>query len=145
MVNDFLCIVLILSLSLSGPQCLSAEQILSHFGFSNVSQLTVGHLGSICPAVLTQVLLPSCPYTPPTPPLSIDNSGELLHHNGCTVLFPWFYMWRPSPNPQHLRTPSFCLLVLFFHPNNSQFMVGVCFPESSRVDCAEVFLPTDTN
>lgn len=67
----------------------------------------MGHLGSICPAVLTQVLLPSCPYTPPTPPLSIDNSGELLHHNGCTVLFPWFYMWRPSPNPQHLGPPPF--------------------------------------
>ncbi|XP_008311982.1 zinc transporter ZIP8 [Cynoglossus semilaevis] len=59
---------------LADQECLSAEQILSHFGFSNVSQLTVGHLGSICPAVLTQVLLPSCPYTPPTPPLSIDNS-----------------------------------------------------------------------
>ncbi|KAF0043863.1 hypothetical protein F2P81_003021 [Scophthalmus maximus] len=44
-------------------ECPSAEQILSHFGFSNVSQLTVGHLGRICPAVLTQVLLPSCPYT----------------------------------------------------------------------------------
>ncbi|XP_029316494.1 zinc transporter ZIP8 [Cottoperca gobio] len=48
---------------LADQECLSSEQILSHFGLSNVSQLTVGHLGSICPAVLTQVLLPSCPYT----------------------------------------------------------------------------------
>uniref|UniRef100_A0A667YI54 Solute carrier family 39 member 8 n=1 Tax=Myripristis murdjan TaxID=586833 RepID=A0A667YI54_9TELE len=41
------------------PLCPSVEQILSHYGFSNVSQLTVGHLERICPAVLTQVLLPS--------------------------------------------------------------------------------------
>ncbi|XP_022606101.1 zinc transporter ZIP8-like [Seriola dumerili] len=56
---------------LANQECPSAEQILSHFGFSNVSQLTVGHLGRICPAVLTQVLLPSCPYTTPktVPPL----------------------------------------------------------------------------
>uniref|UniRef100_A0A672HW80 Solute carrier family 39 member 8 n=1 Tax=Salarias fasciatus TaxID=181472 RepID=A0A672HW80_SALFA len=44
---------------LENQECPSAEQILAHFGFSNVSQLTVGHLGTICPAVLTQVLLPS--------------------------------------------------------------------------------------
>ncbi|XP_067470761.1 metal cation symporter ZIP8 [Thunnus thynnus] len=56
---------------LANQECPSAEQILSHFGFSNVSQLTVGHLGRICPAVLTQVLLPSCPFTAPKalPPL----------------------------------------------------------------------------
>uniref|UniRef100_A0A3B4TF52 Solute carrier family 39 member 8 n=1 Tax=Seriola dumerili TaxID=41447 RepID=A0A3B4TF52_SERDU len=47
------------SVTEENPLCPSAEQILSHFGFSNVSQLTVGHLGRICPAVLTQVLLPS--------------------------------------------------------------------------------------
>ncbi|XP_028251412.1 zinc transporter ZIP8 [Parambassis ranga] len=50
---------------LKHQECPSAERILSYFGFSNVSQLTVGHLGRICPAVLTQVLLPSCPYTAP--------------------------------------------------------------------------------
>lgn len=48
---------------LENQECPSVEEILSHFGFSNISQLTVGHLGTICPAVLTQVLLPSCPYT----------------------------------------------------------------------------------
>ncbi|XP_034530228.1 metal cation symporter ZIP8 isoform X1 [Notolabrus celidotus] len=52
---------------LENQECPSAEQILSHFGLSNVSQLTVGHLGRICPAVLTQVLLPSCPFTVTTP------------------------------------------------------------------------------
>ncbi|XP_059209209.1 metal cation symporter ZIP8 [Centropristis striata] len=57
---------------LQDQECPSAEQILSHFGFSNVSQLTVGHLGRICPAVLTQVLLPSCPYTAPKAPLPAD-------------------------------------------------------------------------
>uniref|UniRef100_A0A3B5BGR6 Solute carrier family 39 member 8 n=1 Tax=Stegastes partitus TaxID=144197 RepID=A0A3B5BGR6_9TELE len=59
---------------ISAPQCPSAEQILSHFGLGNVSQLTVGHLGTICPAVLTQVLLPSCPYTAPTAVLPVDYS-----------------------------------------------------------------------
>uniref|UniRef100_A0A665WMV9 Solute carrier family 39 member 8 n=1 Tax=Echeneis naucrates TaxID=173247 RepID=A0A665WMV9_ECHNA len=48
---------------LKNQECPSAEHILSQFGLSNVSQLTVGHLDRICPAVLTQVLLPSCPYT----------------------------------------------------------------------------------
>lgn len=57
---------------LANQECPSAEQILSHFGFSNVSQLTVGHLGRICPAVLTQVLLPSCPYNVPKPLLPLD-------------------------------------------------------------------------
>lgn len=71
---------------LSGPQCLSSEQILSHFGLSNVSQLTVGHLGRICPAVLTQVLLPSCPYTTPEPPSTLDYTGELLHHKTSVYL-----------------------------------------------------------
>ncbi|XP_057716429.1 metal cation symporter ZIP8 isoform X1 [Corythoichthys intestinalis] len=54
---------------LHGRKCLSAEQILSHWGLANVSHLSVGHLESVCPAVLTQVLVPSCPYTgPPEPP-----------------------------------------------------------------------------
>ncbi|XP_047467208.1 metal cation symporter ZIP8 [Mugil cephalus] len=52
---------------LGNKECPSAQKILSHFGFSHVHELTVGHLGRICPAVLTQVLLPSCPYTAPEP------------------------------------------------------------------------------
>lgn len=76
---------------LPAPQCPSAEQILSHFGFSNVSQLTVGHLGRICPAVLTQVLLPSCPYNVPKPLLPLDYTGELLHPNSCLPV----YLLRP--------------------------------------------------
>lgn len=59
---------------LQNQECPSAEQILSLFGFGNVSQLTVGHLGTICPAVLTQVLLPSCPYTAPTASMPIHYS-----------------------------------------------------------------------
>uniref|UniRef100_A0A673BY10 Solute carrier family 39 member 8 n=1 Tax=Sphaeramia orbicularis TaxID=375764 RepID=A0A673BY10_9TELE len=54
------------------PQCPSAEQILSIFDLSNVSGLTVGHLGRICPAVLTQVLLPSCPFTAPKALTPVD-------------------------------------------------------------------------
>uniref|UniRef100_UPI0037E7F65E metal cation symporter ZIP8 n=1 Tax=Semicossyphus pulcher TaxID=241346 RepID=UPI0037E7F65E len=57
---------------LENHECPSVEQILSHFGFSNVSELTVGHLGRICPAVLTQVLLPSCPFTAPDPVPPLD-------------------------------------------------------------------------
>lgn len=59
---------------LAEEECPSAEQILSHFGLGNVSQLTVGHLQSLCPAVLTQVLLPSCPYTAPEPLPPVDYS-----------------------------------------------------------------------
>ncbi|XP_069017060.1 metal cation symporter ZIP8 [Embiotoca jacksoni] len=57
---------------LENQDCPSAGEILSHFGFSNVSQLTVGHLGKICPAVLTQVLLPSCPFTTAKALLPLD-------------------------------------------------------------------------
>ncbi|XP_030574993.1 zinc transporter ZIP8 [Archocentrus centrarchus] len=59
---------------LEDQECPSAEQILSLFGFSNISQLTVGHLEKICPAVLTQVLLPSCPYMAPTVMPPVDYS-----------------------------------------------------------------------
>ncbi|KAF7201166.1 transcript variant X3 [Nothobranchius furzeri] len=54
--------------------CPSAEQILTHLGLSNVTQLTVEHLGRICPAALTQVLLPSCPFTTPTAVPTLDYS-----------------------------------------------------------------------
>ncbi|TWW72522.1 metal cation symporter ZIP8 [Takifugu flavidus] len=50
------------------PQCPSTGKILSYFGFSDVGQLTVEHLERICSAMLTQVLLPSCPYAIPTSP-----------------------------------------------------------------------------
>uniref|UniRef100_A0A8C2ZUQ7 Solute carrier family 39 member 8 n=1 Tax=Cyclopterus lumpus TaxID=8103 RepID=A0A8C2ZUQ7_CYCLU len=63
------------------PLCPSAEQILSHFGLSNVSQLTVGHLGRICPAVLTQVLLPSCPYIDSKALQPLDYSGTHLNRD----------------------------------------------------------------
>uniref|UniRef100_A0A1A8N0A1 Solute carrier family 39 (Zinc transporter), member 8 n=1 Tax=Nothobranchius pienaari TaxID=704102 RepID=A0A1A8N0A1_9TELE len=57
-----------------GRECPSAEQILTHLGLSNVTQLTVEHLGRICPAALTQVLLPSCPFTTPTAVPTLDYS-----------------------------------------------------------------------
>uniref|UniRef100_UPI003AAE6FDD metal cation symporter ZIP8 n=1 Tax=Centroberyx gerrardi TaxID=166262 RepID=UPI003AAE6FDD len=57
---------------LENLECPSVGQILSHYGFSNVSQLTVGHLERICPAVLTQVLLPSCPYAAPSALQPVD-------------------------------------------------------------------------
>lgn len=57
---------------LDNQECPSGDQILSQFGLSNVSQLTVEHLEKVCPAVLTQVLLPSCPYADSTPPPLLD-------------------------------------------------------------------------
>lgn len=48
---------------LAQQECPSSGEILSHFGMRNLSRLTVGDLETICPAVLTQVLLPSCPHT----------------------------------------------------------------------------------
>ncbi|XP_014895400.1 zinc transporter ZIP8 [Poecilia latipinna] len=59
---------------LESKECPSAEQILSHFDFGNVTELTVEHLGRICPAVLTQVLLPSCPYVDPITVPSVNYS-----------------------------------------------------------------------
>lgn len=47
---------------LAQQECPSSGEILSHFGMSNLSRLTAGDLEKICPAVLTQVLLPSCPH-----------------------------------------------------------------------------------
>ncbi|KAL0969549.1 hypothetical protein UPYG_G00228770 [Umbra pygmaea] len=51
---------------LANSECLSVGQILSHYGLTNASQLNLEHLERVCPALLTQVLLPSCPYQPPT-------------------------------------------------------------------------------
>ncbi|KAK7904553.1 hypothetical protein WMY93_017160 [Mugilogobius chulae] len=59
---------------LTGEQCPSAGQILEQFGLANLSQLSVGHLEKLCPAVLTQVVLPSCPYTVPEPLPPVDYS-----------------------------------------------------------------------
>lgn len=64
-------------------QCPSSGEILSHFGMKNLSRLSVGDLETICPAVLTQVLLPSCPHTLPDESLPIHYSGQLLHHFVC--------------------------------------------------------------
>ncbi|XP_053476856.1 metal cation symporter ZIP8 [Ictalurus furcatus] len=51
---------------LRNAECLSAPDLLDAFGLSNASELTVDQLQLICPAVLTQVLLPSCPYMTPS-------------------------------------------------------------------------------
>ncbi|XP_060781637.1 metal cation symporter ZIP8 [Neoarius graeffei] len=51
---------------LRSAECLSAPDLLDAFGLSNASELTVDQLDLICPAVLTQVLLPSCPYMTPS-------------------------------------------------------------------------------
>lgn len=59
---------------LADKECPSAEQILSQLGLANLSQLSAGHLERLCPAVLTQVLLPSCPFTVPEPLPPVDYS-----------------------------------------------------------------------
>ncbi|XP_077587731.1 metal cation symporter ZIP8-like [Stigmatopora nigra] len=46
--------------------CLSVEQILTRWGLANVSHLSMSHLETVCPAMLTQVLVPSCPYIAPS-------------------------------------------------------------------------------
>ncbi|KAJ8281105.1 hypothetical protein GJAV_G00063570 [Gymnothorax javanicus] len=42
-------------------KCLSANEILSHYGFGNLSQLSADHLERICPALLNKAVLPPCP------------------------------------------------------------------------------------
>lgn len=62
---------------LSDQQCPSAGQILSQLGLANLTQLNAGHLERLCPAVLTQVLLPSCPFRVPEslPPMDYSVWG----------------------------------------------------------------------
>lgn len=52
---------------------------------SNLSRLTVGDLETICPAVLTQVLLPSCPHTVQEESYPFRYSGQLLHPFVCAA------------------------------------------------------------
>lgn len=60
--------------SLLDQECPSAGQILSQLGLANLSQLSVEHLERLCPAVLTQVVLPSCPYMVPETLPPVDYS-----------------------------------------------------------------------
>ncbi|CAL8274133.1 unnamed protein product [Merluccius merluccius] len=58
---------------LENVDCPSVAQILLHYGLGNQSHLTAAHLDRLCPAVLTQVLLPSCLLDPaPEDPLPAD-------------------------------------------------------------------------
>ncbi|KAI4897512.1 hypothetical protein NFI96_015908 [Prochilodus magdalenae] len=41
-------------------QCVSGEDILTLYGLNNLTHLNQEHLGTICPALLNQALLPSC-------------------------------------------------------------------------------------
>ncbi|XP_076830557.1 metal cation symporter ZIP8 isoform X1 [Brachyhypopomus gauderio] len=50
---------------LRNAECLSVSDLLAVFGLANVSEVTLNQLELMCPAVLTQVLLPSCPHTTP--------------------------------------------------------------------------------
>uniref|UniRef100_A0AAV2JHA9 Beta-mannosidase n=1 Tax=Knipowitschia caucasica TaxID=637954 RepID=A0AAV2JHA9_KNICA len=65
---------IILDNPLTDQQCPSAGQMLAQLGLSNLSQLNVEHLERLCPAVLTQVLLPSCPYAVAEPLPPVDYS-----------------------------------------------------------------------
>ncbi|KAG7277106.1 hypothetical protein CRUP_031319 [Coryphaenoides rupestris] len=51
---------------LQNEHCPSVEEILTHYGLANETHLSPEQLDRICPAVLTQVLLPSCPNGPST-------------------------------------------------------------------------------
>ncbi|XP_012695672.1 metal cation symporter ZIP8-like [Clupea harengus] len=42
-------------------QCLSGAEVLSQYGLSNLTHLGEAHLHDICPALLNQAVLPSCP------------------------------------------------------------------------------------
>ncbi|XP_055026057.2 metal cation symporter ZIP8 isoform X1 [Misgurnus anguillicaudatus] len=49
---------------LRNVECLSLRELLFAFGLGNASTVSIDDLEMMCPAVLTQVLLPACPYTP---------------------------------------------------------------------------------
>lgn len=85
-------------------QCLSAPDVLDAFGLSNASELTVDQLEFICPAVLTQVLLPTCPYMTPSA-VTIDPEGErayktksfILRFQGYTSFYQYFHYYATCP------------------------------------------------
>ncbi|XP_063039648.1 metal cation symporter ZIP8 [Engraulis encrasicolus] len=58
-------------------ECMSPEELLEWHGLGNVSELTLSQLEVMCPAFLTQVLLPACPYVGPgdNKPLSSEVWG----------------------------------------------------------------------
>ncbi|XP_056326864.1 metal cation symporter ZIP8 [Danio aesculapii] len=48
---------------LKSAECWSISELLSAFGLSNASAISVSNLEMMCPAILNQVLIPACPYT----------------------------------------------------------------------------------
>lgn len=65
-------------------QCSSLSELLSAFGLSNASAVSLNDLEMMCPAILNQVLLPACPYTSPSnhndSSLLPDYKGEYDYH-----------------------------------------------------------------
>ncbi|XP_016417596.1 zinc transporter ZIP8-like [Sinocyclocheilus rhinocerous] len=59
---------------LKNTECSSLSELLSAFGLSNTSAVSLNDLEMMCPAILNQVLLPACPYTSP----SNHNDSSLL-------------------------------------------------------------------
>ncbi|KAL4641878.1 zinc transporter ZIP8-like [Arapaima gigas] len=58
-------------------KCVSLAEVVSEYGLSNYSQLSMEHLKNICPAIIHQGLLLICP-TEPSSPEALDPSGESL-------------------------------------------------------------------
>lgn len=50
---------------LKNSECKSLEELLEWHGLGNVSELSLSQLEVMCPAFLTQVLFPACPYVGP--------------------------------------------------------------------------------
>ncbi|XP_043111550.1 metal cation symporter ZIP8 isoform X2 [Puntigrus tetrazona] len=59
---------------LKNTECSSLSELLSAFGLSNASAVSLSDLEMMCPAILNQVLLPACPFTSP----SNQNDSSLL-------------------------------------------------------------------
>ncbi|XP_051504221.1 metal cation symporter ZIP8-like [Myxocyprinus asiaticus] len=51
---------------LKNAECLSLSELLSSFGLGNASVVNLDDLQLMCPAILTQILLPGCPHTSPS-------------------------------------------------------------------------------
>lgn len=67
------------SLNSNYVQCLSGAEVLSQYGLSNLTHLGEAHLHDICPALLNQAVLPSCPddaLMPEVRAVVIDARGE---------------------------------------------------------------------
>lgn len=104
------------------------SELLSAFGLSNASAVSLNDLEMMCPAILNQVLLPACPYTSPSnhndSSLLLDHKGEYDYHkclhiggsdNQMCCMEPGKYILRNEEIGRAYNKTSEDHINLFYH------------------------------